>query len=210
MLIVKWLQEECARKLRIRADYQNTWVKKNTNKKKASDSASHKKHRVSRLKKQREYCALHIIEAAARSKKYYSANRQKMIDNSARWAENNREKRNVRMRAWTNNRRGSDLNFRMSSNIRTRIWFALKRGTATSSRTLELIGCSVPEFRAHLEKRFKPGMTWENYGEWHVDHIRPCASFNLIDPEQQRRCFHFSNQQPLWEFENLSKGARYG
>ena len=61
----------------------------------------------------------------------------------------------------------------------------------------------------HLEAQFKPGMTWDNYGlkGWHVDHIRPCASFDLRDPEQQRRCFHYTNLQPLWAEENLKKGS---
>jgi hypothetical protein len=52
-------------------------------------------------------------------------------------------------------------------------------------------------------------MTWENYGPvWHVDHIRPCASFDLTDPAQQRECFHFSNLQPLFAAENLAKGDK--
>jgi hypothetical protein len=57
--------------------------------------------------------------------------------------------------------------------------------------------------------RFRPGMTWENYGPvWHVDHIKPCAKFDLTDPDQQRACFHFSNLQPLFADENLRKGGR--
>ena len=53
-------------------------------------------------------------------------------------------------------------------------------------------------------------MTWENHGigGWHVDHIRPCADFNLLDPEQQRQCFHFTNLQPLWAWQNLQKSDR--
>jgi hypothetical protein len=54
-------------------------------------------------------------------------------------------------------------------------------------------------------------MTWDNYGKygWHLDHIKPCSSFNLKDPEQQLQCFHWSNQQPLWAKDNLSKGAKW-
>jgi len=72
---------------------------------------------------------------------------------------------------------------------------------------MELIGCSAEELVAHLEAQFTEGMTWENYGEWHVDHVRPCASFDLTDPAQQRQCFHHTNLQPLWAEENLTKGS---
>lgn len=61
---------------------------------------------------------------------------------------------------------------------------------------------------AHLEAQFAPGMTWENRGEWHVDHIRPLASFDLTDPEQLRTASHYTNLQPLWASDNLAKGAR--
>jgi hypothetical protein len=65
------------------------------------------------------------------------------------------------------------------------------------------------ELRAHLEHQFKDGMTWDNHGEWHIDHIKPCVQFDLTDPEQQKECFHYTNMQPLWAFENQSKGASY-
>lgn len=77
-------------------------------------------------------------------------------------------------------------------------------------KTAELIGCSVPELRAHLERHFLPGMTWENYGPvWHIDHVRPCASFDLSDPAQQKRCFHYTNLRPLWAIDNIRKGRKW-
>ncbi len=62
----------------------------------------------------------------------------------------------------------------------------------------------------HIESQFHlwPGMSWDNMNEWHVDHRQPCKSFDLRDEAQQRRCFHFSNLQPLWACDNLAKGAR--
>jgi hypothetical protein len=80
-------------------------------------------------------------------------------------------------------------------------------GARKAARTMELIGCTIAEVRANLESKFSPGMTWKNCGRngWHIDHIRPCDSFDLEDPDQQRICFHFTNLQPLWEANNISK-----
>lgn len=96
--------------------------------------------------------------------------------------------------------------------MRTRIAAAIARnGGEKSKKTMQLVGCSMDELKSHIEKQFKPGMTWGNYGKngWHIDHIRPCASFDLTNEEQAKACFHFTNLQPLWWFENLSKGDRF-
>lgn len=61
---------------------------------------------------------------------------------------------------------------------------------------------------SHLESLFKPGMSWENHGEWHIDHILPLASFDLTDEQQAAKACHYTNLQPLWASENMSKGAR--
>lgn len=106
-------------------------------------------------------------------------------------------------------RSAADPLFRITRCLRTRICAAVKRvGSAKSVKTATLIGCSVVGFKAYLEARFQKGMSWENYGEWHIDHIRPCASFDLMDPEQQAICFHYTNLQPLWAVDNLRKGAK--
>lgn len=71
-----------------------------------------------------------------------------------------------------------------------------------------LLGCTGEEFKHHLESKFQPGMSWENMSGWHIDHIRPCVSFDLTDLEEQKRCFHFSNLQPLWALENQKKWTK--
>ena len=74
---------------------------------------------------------------------------------------------------------------------------------------MDLLGCSIEEFINHMESKFTNGMTWDNYGVlgWHMDHIIPCASFDLTDEKQQRECFHYTNLQPLWHYENRAKQA---
>jgi hypothetical protein len=99
---------------------------------------------------------------------------------------------------------------RIKKLLSSRIHKAITRngnGARKAASTMELIGCTIAEVRAHLESKFSPGMTWKNCGRngWHIDHIRPCDSFNLEDPGQQRICFHFTNLQPLWEANNISK-----
>jgi hypothetical protein len=95
---------------------------------------------------------------------------------------------------------------KIEDNLRRRINCALHGVAAKSKRTLALLGMELPEFRVYLQGQFHPGMTWKNYGAvWHIDHIRPCASFDLTDPEQQSICFRWDNCQPLFAKENLRK-----
>lgn len=119
-----------------------------------------------------------------------------------------KERKRAYLRDYLRGRLQNDSAFRLLLRLRTRLRRALK-GTCKSARTLELLGCTVEELKGYLEKQFKRGMSWSNYGRWHVDHIRPCASFDLTDPEQQRVCFHYTNLQPLWAKENLRKGAKH-
>src|SRR3990167_816841 len=93
---------------------------------------------------------------------------------------------------------------RLASVIRARIYDVLKHGYK-SERTANLIGIPIKELKPYLESKFKVGMTWENYGfyGWHLDHIRPLSSFDLKNPKEQKKAFHYTNLQPLWAKENL-------
>tara|TARA_Y100000389_G_scaffold99609_1_gene96343 strand:+ start:6647 stop:7168 length:522 start_codon:yes stop_codon:yes gene_type:complete len=139
----------------------------------------------------------------ARVKKYRENNPEKAraIDRKRHQRPENKKRKNARHRE----RIKTDPQYRLACNLRRRLRHALK-GKNKSARTMKLVGCSISHLMDHMEKQFQPGMTWENQGTWHVDHMMPCASFNLIDPEQQRQCFHYTNLQPLWGLENISKG----
>lgn len=118
-------------------------------------------------------------------------------------------RRNVRERRRQKERLKTDLEFKIKSRLRTRMYLVM-RGHFKCARTTELLGAPWVWVEVHLESLFKPGMTWENYGPvWHIDHVKPCALFNLSDPEQQKACFHWTNLQPLFARDNLSKGDRY-
>ena len=85
---------------------------------------------------------------------------------------------------------------------------ALKRNSK-SGASIKLLGCSIEYFRQYMEAQFEEGMEWDNLGEWHIDHRRPCSSFDLNKPEEQRMCFHYTNLQPLWAAENIGKSDNF-
>lgn len=93
--------------------------------------------------------------------------------------------------------------------LRNRLKNALKNGFK-KGKTLEMLGCSVEEFKLYLEKKFTPKMNWENYGSyWELDHIKPCDSFDLSNLEEQKKCFTFTNIQPLEKIANRIKSNKY-
>ena len=101
---------------------------------------------------------------------------------------------------------------RVKDSMRARVRGLLTRDNITKKNTTqELIGCDFEYLRKHLESQFTEGMTWDNYGRngWHVDHIIPCNAFDLTDIEHQKKCFHYSNLQPMWAIENFDKNAGY-
>ena len=105
-----------------------------------------------------------------------------------------------------------DINFLLISNLRTLTKGAIKRGgTETETKTIKLIGCSLEECREHIENQFDEKMDWTNWDRdgWHLDHIRPCSSFNMFFEEQQYVCFNWRNLQPLWWYENINKKDNY-
>ena len=117
----------------------------------------------------------------------------------------NKDKINETRRKTLQKRRDNDPKYRAMMALHCRLYLAVKE---KKGKTLELTGCSKEELISHLESKFKDGMSWDNYGAWHIDHIRPCASFDLTDSDEQKKCFHWSNLQPLWAQDNIQKGAK--
>lgn len=103
----------------------------------------------------------------------------------------------------------SNPQLKIANNLRKRLRTSLKenKGIRIGSAIRDL-GCSISELKAHLETRFKEGMSWENYGSWHIDHIKPLSKFDLTDRSQFLEVCHYTNLQPLWAYENMSKGNR--
>ncbi len=138
----------------------------------------------------------HIERQRANQREHY---KRSVVENPDRW----RRKRRIDYQ-----RLVSTIQGRILCRLRARFHGVLK-GKRKPGQCLELVGCSLGELTRHIESQFKAGMSWDNFGEWHIDHIRPCASFDLTEADQVKQCFHFSNLQPLWAIENLKKGATY-
>lgn len=135
----------------------------------------------------------------------------KMRNSKKLYRKNNKEKmRKYRREYYRNN-----INYRISQAFRVRISNVMSKNQKCKS-SLALLGCSWEDLRKYLESKFQKGMTWDNYGNpngdhtncWHIDHIIPCASFDLSKPEDQIKCFHYTNLQPLWGKDNLCKNTK--
>lgn len=143
----------------------------------------------------------------ATSRQYYIDNREKRIANQSAYYLANREQRLEYHADYAKARRRTDPLYALSNVVRRRVSLALaSQGYTKKSKTHEMLGCNYQYLRKHLESQFQDGMTWENRGEWHIDHIIPLASASS-EAELLKLC-HYTNLQPLWAFDNLSKGAK--
>lgn len=147
---------------------------------------------------------------AGQQKQYRLRNPERTRETAKRYREKHPEKVRDASRNYMRKRLGQDLVFRTKARLRTAVYTALRRAlSGKTSKTEELLGCSFAFFYQYFQAQFLPGMSWGNWGEWHLDHIRPVSRFNSLDPEQARLCNHYTNLQPLWAVDNLRKSNKY-
>ena len=140
---------------------------------------------------------------------YKENNREQIQLSNAEWYKKNKKKINSHSVIYNRNRRLSDPIFKSICNLRNRLRKIMKSiKTKKDKPTKEFLGCSMEALKIYLENQFSTGMSWDNYGKWHLDHIKPCCSFDLTDIEQQKICFHYTNLQPLWAIDNMKKGRK--
>jgi hypothetical protein len=132
------------------------------------------------------------------------------LENAAIFKENARQ-RLPATRVRERERYAIDVEFRLKKVLRVRVAAAVKSTRKKIGSAVKDVGCTVDELRRYLETKFQPGMTWDNHGKqgWHIDHIKPLASFDLTDREQFLKACHYTNLQPLWAADNLKKSAKY-
>lgn len=172
-----------------------------------------------------------------RNRAWSAANKDKVREKTRRWMETNAERKRETNRAWklrnadkakqqnrdwwaTNKKRACEYTAQRRStprgaieaSIRSGIYSRLSReaGRKGKAKTFDLLGYSVEELVAHLERQFLKGMSWGNYGEWHVDHIVPVSSFNYetFQDSEFRACWAITNLRPMWGKDNYAKGAK--
>jgi len=166
------------------------------------------KNRIDLLKKKKAYALKHKKQRKIWRQKYNKENFEIL-------REKNRQYRKLHQKAinlYFVERKAKDVSFRVLHNLRNRLFKVLKFQNAKKfDHTLTLIGCSTKRLIEHIESQFDEKMSWDNYGKngWWIDHIKPCASFDFADPEEQKRCFHYTNLQPLWGPDNLTKNSFY-
>lgn len=139
---------------------------------------------------------------------YREKNRQRIRDYHKEHYAKNKPEINKRHMQYNKEKYRTDPLYKLKSDLSRRIRKALKNSKELKSKkTLEYLGCDLDFLKGYIESQFREGMSWEVFfkGEIHIDHILPCASFDLTDPQQRRECFHYSNLQPLWAKENHEK-----
>lgn len=135
-------------------------------------------------------------------RKHHEANLEKYNKMSREYNKRNRDK----IQARNNQRYKEDINYRLAVVLRSRLNVAIRNGQKVGS-AVEDLGCSIEEFKLYIENQFQEGMTWDNWGDWHLDHVIPLSSFNLDDEMEYLEAVNWLNYQPLWALENYSKGA---
>lgn len=146
----------------------------------------------------------------AASIRWARANRERKAQTDRLWRERNPDRYRAGMRAQSRKRRLSP-EYRISCRVGSSLRQSLKshRG-AKGGRTFEIIGYSPQELIAHLERQFLKGMSWDNMGEWHIDHIIPLSSFKITGPDdpELKRAWALANLRPLWAQDNLRKSSK--
>ena len=152
-------------------------------------------------------------------KNWYKKNKKKKLIKGRLWRTNNIDKLRESKKIWRlKNRekikksRIGELerypNLKIATYLRSRLRCALKGGYKKGGGLVELLGVSIPRLKVYLEGLFTEGMSWDNYGKWHIDHIKPISKFNLSNISGQKMAMNYKNLQPLWATDNLRKGKK--
>ena len=169
----------------------------------------HKEYKKRNKEKIAEYNRKNAQAIKRYSRDNYQNNKEVILARNRKYKEKNRDAIRKKQKEYKRQRLINDKSFYFVEVARRRMLNALNGVAEKSARTVELLGCTGDFAVAYLESKFLPGMNWKNRKEWHIDHIKPLSIFDLTNPEEQCKAFHYTNLQPLWAIDNRRKAAKY-
>jgi hypothetical protein len=187
---------------------QKKWKSEN----KEYDKEYYEKNKEILILKKKEYNKKNKEILILKNKIYREKNKELIAKRKKDYYDNNREKENSRKDKWHKKKILEDPNYKMRTNIRSLIYISVKNAGYRKSqlrfkKTELILGCKIEFFIKYIEEKFLEGMSWENHGKWHLDHIK---SISLAENEEDVYILNnYTNFQPLWAFDNLSKGNKY-
>lgn len=185
-------------------EYDRIWRAENKERYRETSRKWAERNKEKKLEYNKEWRKKNPEKQLEYSRKSRAKNPERANEATRLWNKKNREHH----RKYASEYRSKNPGFHISQVIGTAIWHSLRGGK--HGRSWEsLVGYTLGDLMAHLESQFTKGMNWDNYGEWHIDHIRPISDFNFVDTEDSdfRECWSLWNLRPLWGKENLAKGS---
>jgi hypothetical protein len=143
--------------------------------------------------------------------KWYEQNKEHRKEYLKEYREKNVDNIRKTKREYERNRKANDPLYKLISNFRTAIYQVLKENRVDKNQSyFDVLQYTPEQLIVHLEKQFTEGITWENYGEWHVDHKQPISSFNIqeMGDSEFMKCWSLENLQPMWGEENIRKSNK--
>lgn len=211
------MQTKICTKCTINKELSEFYYRKDNNKYRNECISCHKNNRDLYRKNNRDEI---LKKKRVYGQKYRKTKEYKILDAKYRSDPEYNKRHNIACKKYYNKikikifkherlRRLSDIDFRIRVNLRSRLRSAIKGQSGKKAyKSIKLLGCTIKNVKIHIEQQFVDGMSWDNYGLWEIDHIIPCASFDLTKPEEQKKCFNYTNLQPLWKIDNRTKSNK--
>ncbi len=191
-------------KLRRKA-YKKFWAKNNVESRKKST----KKWELNNKNKTKIYNDLNKDKIKNRKSKWYYLNKNDVQTINKEWRLKNKDRLKKYKSCYNKTKESISVQYKLSNRLRQRLYKAIN-GNFKSGSAVKDLGCSIEELKLHLESKFQSGMNWDNWTHdgWHIDHIKPLASFDLTDRNQLLEACHYTNLQPLWATDNIVKSDK--
>lgn len=191
--------------------YMREYQRRNKDKKATLDKRYYLENKEKVIKKVREHQIANRAHREKYIREYYIKNKEKINKHNKEYRLSHLKEANAFARKYLRENYYTNVPFRLRRLLRRSLYGYLKQGSTRSVSAVRHLGCSVQELKFYLESKFQVGMSWKNWGinGWHIDHIRPLSSFDFSNGEEARLACHYTNLQPLWAKDNLTKSDKW-